>query len=847
MAAFPASSATIRVPGDYPYLQDAVNATSSGDIIVVSPGTYVGQLDFLGKDILIRSRDGADVTILDGNQTGSVVTFANGETSSSVLQGFTLTNGTGTEGAWGYYLGGGVYCLDSSPTLINNVIRANSASDGGGIYCENSSPNIVSNTIKNNTAFKGGGIYCYDYSSPSLVNNVIACNSVDGHGAGLCCWSYSSPTVTNSTFTENASQAEGGAIYCTNYCAPVVANSILWNDTAVEGPEIWIGHETHTSTVTISYSDVSGGQALAYVATNCTLNWGTGMIDSDPLFADPSSEDFHLVTGSPCLDTGDNAVPDLPDHDFEGDSRITSTIVDMGADELYEPQMISVPVDYLTIQDAIDAALYRDTVNVVPGTYFEQIDFKGKAITIQSTDGAESTVIDGLQTGSVISFVNNEGADSVLSGFTITNGSGNPDPVVTYGGGIYCGENASPTITGNIITNNVSSFGAGIFCKDGSSPVISGNTITYNTGNYGGGISCNASTPSIENNDISYNETTNNGGGIYLNTSPAEIVNNFFSYNDSLSGGAICATSSNAFICNNMMTQNTTFWNGAGIYCVYESPKIVNNRIFWNQALDGGGIACIYSSPLIANNTIIRNTALNRSGGILSYVGSNPTVVNTILWNNLAQVGPEIVVGAAARPADLTISYCCVEGGQASTHVDPNCTLTWGAGMVDGDPLFADFSSYDYHITYNSSCRNAGDSTNPLVSTDFENNPRVSDGTIDIGADEFHPHLYHLGTVSPGVRFRLCVVGEPGTGPVYLARGGSILEEPEQTSWGPLYLGDPITRNMIGSIPADGLLELNVNAPQSWVPGDLVPAQALLGSLANPDSILTNLIVLEVE
>lgn len=847
MAALPSFSATIRVPVDYTSIQDAIDAASSGDEIVVSPGTYTGQIDFSGKAIVIRGRDGAETTILDANQAGSVVTFANGEDATSILEGFTLTNGTGTEGQWGYFLGGGIYCLDSSPTINDNIIVENSATDGGGIFCRNSSPDMSSNTIRENTAFKGAGIYCTENSSPSIANTIIAQNSCDSHGAGICCWNGSSPVVTNSTISENSSNNEGGGIYCTMNSYPVVTNSILWNDTALEGPEIWIGHATHTSSLTISYSDVDGGQALAFVDANCTLNWGSGMIESDPLFAAPSAADFHLTTGSPCLDSGDNAAPSLPEFDFEGDSRITSGTVDMGADELYEPQTIAVPLDYITIQDAIDAALFRDTVRVASGTYFENIDFKGKAITIESVDGAASTTIDGMQNGSVVSFVSGEGVESVLSGFTITNGTGTLDVAISYGGGIYCDLASSPTITGNIITSNTAAYGAGISCTNDSCPKISSNTITYNNAQYGGGINGIGSIPAIENNNISHNDSVGNGGGIYLNNAPAEVEGNFFSYNDAQSGGAICTSSSDAFIRDNVMTLNTTFWNGAGIYCVYGTPKIVNNRIYENEALDGGGIAMIGSTPLIINNTIVMNVGLNRSGGIISYVGSSPTVVNTILWGNLATVGPEIVVGDAARPSSLTISHCCIEGGQASVHVDPNNTLNWGAGMIDGDPLFADSSLADFHITYNSSCRNTGDSGNMLFTLDFEGNPREAEGAVDMGADEFYPYLYHMGTVSPGILMRICIVGEPGTSPVTLARGAYVLDEPDQTSWGPLYLGNPIQRYGVGNIPANGVLMLDVRTPGSWQAGEEIPFQALLGSMTLPESSLTNLMVLEVE
>ena len=87
--------------------------------------------------------------------------------------------------------------------------------------------------------------------------------------------------------------------------------------------------------------------------------------------------------------------------------------------------IISVPVDQPTIQDAIDAASNGDEVIVAPGTYPEVIDFSGKAITLRSSDGANVTIIDGTGlNNSVVKCVSGEGSDTVLDGFTITGGSG---------------------------------------------------------------------------------------------------------------------------------------------------------------------------------------------------------------------------------------------------------------------------------------------------------------------------------------------------------------------------------------------------------------------------------------
>lgn len=118
-----AFSDTIHVPGDYLNIQEAIDAAANGDTVLVAPGTYFENIDFLGKSITVMSSDGADVTIMDGNYTASVATFQSGEGLDSVLDGFTLTNGLGNDDPVNGSAGGGVYCFQSSPLITKCTIR----------------------------------------------------------------------------------------------------------------------------------------------------------------------------------------------------------------------------------------------------------------------------------------------------------------------------------------------------------------------------------------------------------------------------------------------------------------------------------------------------------------------------------------------------------------------------------------------------------------------------------------------------------------------------------------------------------------------------------------------------
>src|SRR5262249_563119 len=140
---------------------------------------------------------------------------------------------------------------------------------------------------------------------------------------------------------------------------------------------------------------------------------------------------------------------------------------------------IKVPSDQPTIQSAIDVADNGDTVRVAPGAYSENINFKGKAITVISESGPQATIIDGRNADPVVIFNSGEGRDSVLNGFTLQNGRGGLNNQGSgEGGGILVGA-SSPTITNNVIRNNQACNGGGIGIGFGS-PLIQLNTITNN-------------------------------------------------------------------------------------------------------------------------------------------------------------------------------------------------------------------------------------------------------------------------------------------------------------------------------------------------------------------------------
>ena len=336
-----APSTTIYVPDSYATIQGAIDASANGDTIIVRPGTYVENIDFIGKAVLLRSENGALCTTIDGGYPlnpdyGSTVSIKSGEGNYSILDGFTIMNGTGTQCAAGVR-GGGIFCQNSSPTISNNIIEYNNCTLGAGIGCLDASPTVKNNIVRYNFADHGGGLYV-DHGIANIVtvltNNIIINNDADDTGGGIFYYGgYDYFEMINCTLCNNSAGESGGGIKF-SWSRGTIDNSIFWNNSApLEGPEIWIGGSFPT-TMTIDYSDVKGGQNSVYVCPGGTLNWGTGMIEADPFFVDPVDYDFHLTWDSPCRDKGDNsAVSETTD--IEGDPRIALGTVDMGADEYY--------------------------------------------------------------------------------------------------------------------------------------------------------------------------------------------------------------------------------------------------------------------------------------------------------------------------------------------------------------------------------------------------------------------------------------------------------------------------------------------------------------------------------
>ncbi|MHC4536052.1 MAG: right-handed parallel beta-helix repeat-containing protein [Planctomycetota bacterium] len=284
---------------DFETIQAGIDAAVDGDTVLVAPGEYIitEPITFRGKAIIVRSEAGSDETTIrmgtpvDTNR-GSVVIFENDETTSSVLDGFTITEG---KGSWvsslSAYVGGGILFNASSGTLRNCLVMNNQADDGGGGGVSayfGSTPTLTNCTFTVNSAEYGGGVHCWDSCSLILTDCVITENSAGNSAGGVFCGQNSSVTMNGCIIRGNSTTKEsGGGVNCWVNSLATLTNCIIAENTAGRaGGGVFCGEN---SSVTMIHCAIIGNTArtgggmmetwhrASATVSNCVIAWNTAL------------------------------------------------------------------------------------------------------------------------------------------------------------------------------------------------------------------------------------------------------------------------------------------------------------------------------------------------------------------------------------------------------------------------------------------------------------------------------------------------------------------------------------------------------------------------------------------
>ena len=319
-------------------------------------------------------------------------------------------------------------------------------------------------------------------------------------------------------------------------------------------------------------------------------------------------------------------------------------------------------------------------------------------------------------------------------------------------GGGMLNYNCSPKISNCTFSSNSGGYVGGGLVNNGlykswSKPNISNCTFTGNSAYYAGGMANSHGEPNITNCTFTGNSAEYQGGGMYNSHSNLNITNCKFSGNSAkYEGGGMYNSGlynrrSNPNITNCTFTDNSAEYGG-GMSNLYSDSHSTNCTFSGNSAFLGSGMLNTHSDPNIINCSFNGSSAY-RGGGMYNYDSSFPTIINCILWDNIASSSGGQIYDDEYSMA--TVTYSDIDGGWpgiGNIDIDP-CFVSPGYWDVNGTPADTNDDFWidgDYRLLPQSLCINTGDPNyilDPNCPNDLDGNPRIVDGRIDMGAYEF--------------------------------------------------------------------------------------------------------------
>jgi len=697
----------------------AYAAASGCEEVVLKAGTYNENVDFNGQVVTVSSESGPEVTIIEPSVGGDVITFDSGETSTSVLEGVTVTGGSSH----------GIYIVSSDPTILDCIIDDNHGTYGGGVYASDYDGLFQGNTVSDNSATYGGGLYIYE-SSGTFDGNWLYQNTAT-YGGGI--WLKATATVSNNVLYQNdthglwlevpssASYDDSNVInntivgsttygvyldyyYVTSsskrYPATDFVNNVVYDSGS------WDVYASGSYSQAFDYTTWENNNVYGGSGYNGQSQTGTnGNIAQDPGFAYPGTDDFTLSWGSLCADTGGDVSGYGVTTDYDATARLQGPGTDIGALEYAGPTDDCDGVDDgsqcatacpVYVDPAVApggngdlsdpyssiryAQAYRgscDEIALEPGTYDEPIDFAGEDLYVYSTSGAASTLIAPSVGLNVVTFDSGETSAATLEGVTISGGT-------THG--VYI-VSSDPTILDCIIDQNDGTYGGGVYASDFDG-LFQGNTVSDNSATYGGGLYVYESSGIFDGNWF-YQNAASYGGGIWLKAT-ATVSNNVLYQNDTHGLWLEVPSSANyddSNVINNTIVGSTSYGVYLDYYYISSSTKRYPATDFVNNIVYDSGSWDVYAS------------------------GSYSQAFDYTTWEN------NNVYGGSGY------------NGQSQTSTN---------GNIAQDPGFAHPGTDDFTLSWGSLCVDTGgDVSGYGVGTDHEATARLQGPVTDMGAFEY--------------------------------------------------------------------------------------------------------------
>ena len=814
----------------------AIDVAATNNVVLVTNDTYAGAEIVVDRPVTLRGLNGAASTIIDGEYVRRCVSIL---APDAVVDGFTLTRGYSLEGggalmsggelrncvlsdneAWNY--GGGVYC-DSAGLIVGCTIITNEAWDGGGIEFDHGGT-ASNSTIKGNYAYRyGGGVDCY--GGGAIHNCLITHNYADWYGGGVECWDGGE--IHNSTIMYNEAGGDGGGVECYYGVDITLNNSFIAGNMAWGyggGVDCWVGGALNNCTVVDNAGSYGGGLYCYYGGDirntivyynqastgdnyyNYGVGWfsyeyscttpavtGTGNITNVPALVGVANP--HILSASPCIDAGDNAV--AVGTDIDGQARISGGTVDIGCDEwviggstgtlvvAIDASTTNVCVDYPVDFEANIQGMALDyTWDFADGTFATNLPVVSHSwgatgsypvvLTVANIDypaGVSATVTVHVVSGtSYVSLAGSHVPPFASWADAATNIQAAID-AAPYGGlvlvtdGVYrvnshtangmpCRAALYKPVTVRSINGPAATLIEGVGPTGNSAvrcayltedavlsgfTLTNGHTKTFGTWPYercGGGAFLDYG-GLLTNCVVARNACSYSGGGAYLyNGGRIESCVVRDNYASSYAGGVFCYYAGD--VNNTDISSNDSGGYAGGVYCYY-GGSVNECTIRSNTAAWYGGGARITSGTSLNNSLVHGNYAQLRGGGVYGYYGG--TVDNCTITENDSGRG-----GGMYLRYYVTVRNTIINGNTAPT--DPNCYnygSGWtyehcaldidpgGVGNTTNAPLLRD----GYQLDASSPCVDAGTNQGWMAaSTDLAGNTRIFNGVVDIGAYE---------------------------------------------------------------------------------------------------------------